>query len=223
MTKEMKISLPFYKIAYSIFFVAILSVIRGVTFTYEIGIASEAPMAALAAVFCADTYVQEINSKRSEVERLYPMKNRMASMAKRLMIQEVYLFVLAAAGYGMFYMIQRPRPFDGIVPGTEAEFSLFLMYGAAIAVTLVFWGALSHTLSILFRNMWAGTGLCLILWLVTNSTAGEQILGKWNIFSYTFRNVEDNGDLSWLCGKMTCIVFILVMGAALPEIVKKRG
>ena len=37
MKKEMKIVLPFYKIAYAVSFVVILSLIRGVVFTNEIG------------------------------------------------------------------------------------------------------------------------------------------------------------------------------------------
>ena len=62
---ERKISLPAYKLAYAFCFVVILSLIRGITFSYEIGVAMEAPMAILAMVFCADTYTQEITSKRS--------------------------------------------------------------------------------------------------------------------------------------------------------------
>lgn len=74
MKKEMKIVLPFYKIAYAVSFVVILSVIRAVVFTYEIGLSIEPPFAILTAVFCADTYVQEITSNRSEVQRLYQNK-----------------------------------------------------------------------------------------------------------------------------------------------------
>lgn len=76
MNREMKIMLPFYKVAYAVSFVVILSLIRGVTYTHEVGLAIEAPFAILTAVFCADTYVQEIRSKRFEVHRLYPLKNR---------------------------------------------------------------------------------------------------------------------------------------------------
>ena len=53
MKKEMKIVLPFYKIAYAVSFVVILSVIRAVVFTYEIGLSIEPPFAILTAVFCA--------------------------------------------------------------------------------------------------------------------------------------------------------------------------
>ena len=45
MKKELKIVLPFYKVAYAISFVVILSLIRGVTYTHEVGIAIEAPFA----------------------------------------------------------------------------------------------------------------------------------------------------------------------------------
>ena len=51
MKKEMKIVLPFYKIAYAVSFVVILSVIRAVVFTYEIGLSIEPPFAILTAVF----------------------------------------------------------------------------------------------------------------------------------------------------------------------------
>lgn len=223
MGKEIKLSLPFYKIAYSVFFVLILSIIRGVSFTNEIGIALEAPMAILAAVFCADTYTKEIVSKRSEVERLYPMKKRMASIFKRMVVQEIYLLFLAAGGYGMFYIIQKPFPFYEAQSGTEDELCMFLMYVAAIVATLIFWGILSHTLSCLFRNMWAGIGCCLILWITTNSTFGDSLLGKWNLFSYSFRDIGNSGDLSWICGKAVCVILSIIMAALLPLIIKKRG
>ena len=78
--REMKISLTFQKQAYAVFFVIILSLVRGITYSDEIGIALEAPMAILALTFCADTYTQEIVSKRSEIWRLCPMKKRMHSI-----------------------------------------------------------------------------------------------------------------------------------------------
>ncbi|MFR0666541.1 MAG: hypothetical protein ACLSIF_07475 [Faecalimonas umbilicata] len=55
MKKELKIVLPFYKIAYASSFVVILSLIRGVIFTNEIGLSIEPPFAILTATFCADT------------------------------------------------------------------------------------------------------------------------------------------------------------------------
>lgn len=219
MGKEIKITLPFYKLGYAISFVVILSLIRGITYTYEIGIAMEAPIAILAAVFCADTYAQEIVSKRSELQRLYLLKKRVCSVLQRLFLQAVFLQLLAVIGYGLFLVFQKPSA----PPAAESEAEQFLVYLAAIAVTILFWGMLSNTLSAFFRSMWAGSGGCLLLWLVVNSTWGDWYLGAWNLFSYSFRKIENSGDFSWICGKALCLVCCVVMLAVLPEILKKRG
>ena len=104
MASEIKISLPLYKVFYAVFFVVVLSIIRGVTYINEIGIALEPPMAMLAAVFCADTYTQEITSNRSEIQRLYPMVKRVRSILERLAVQGIFLLLLAAVGYGLFFV-----------------------------------------------------------------------------------------------------------------------
>lgn len=221
--QEMKIALPVQKQAYAIFFVVILSLVRGVTYSDEIGIALEAPMAVLALTFCADTYTQEITSRRSEIWRLCPMKKKMHFIYRRIVIQELFLLFVAAAGYGMFFLFQNPRTNETGAGVPESEISRFLVYAAAIIVTLVFWGLLSNLLSCLFRNMWAGIGGCLMLWLITNSSIGDRYFGAWNLFSYAFRELEDNSDLSWLQGKLVCICIGIIAAAVLPEIIEKRG
>lgn len=223
MLPERKISLPVYKLAYAFCFVIILCLIRGISLTYEIGIAMEAPMAVLAMVFCADTYTQEITSKRSEVHRLYPLKKRLCSIAMRMVVQEIVLFVFSAAGYGMFFLFQNPRSLYQSGQSSESELHMFLVFLAAMAVTLWFWGMLSNILSCLFRNMWAGIGCCLVLWLITNSLFGERILGSWNLFSYTFRNIADSRDFRWLYGKALCLTFCVLMALLMPKVIKKRG
>lgn len=223
MQKEIKIILPPYKIAYALFFVVLLSLIRGISVSTEIGIALEPAMAILAAAFCADTYVQEVGSRRSEVWRLYPIKKRIRSVGMRMLIQELFLLLSAAAGYGLFFLFQKPLLFSVIQPDTGSELLLFGQFFAAVTVTLVFWGVLSNTLACLFRSPWFGIGGCLILWLLTNSALGARYLGSWNVFSYTFRNVDDPGDLSWLMGKCICMIFCIAAAAALPTLLKKRG
>lgn len=223
MRHEVKISLPFYKVSYAAFFIMLLSLVRGVTYSYEIGIAVEAPMAVLAACVLADTYTKEITSGRSEIWRLYPVKKRMVSIYRRIVIQELFLLLASAIGYGLFFVFQEPRTIDMIPdhPGNETE--QFLVYLAAVAATLCFWGLLSNFLSCLFRSMWIGIGSCLILWVITNSSVGDRYFGVWNLFSYTFRDVENIGDLRWIRGKIVCICISIVMTVILPEIIKKRG
>lgn len=216
----MKISLPFQKQAYAIIFVVILSLVRGVTYSDEIGIALEAPMAILTLTFCADAYTQEITGRRSEIWRLCPMKKRIHSIYRRIVIQEFYLLAVAVLSYGLFFLFQNPRTGQG---GPGNEICQFLVYIAAIAVTLGFWGLMSNLLSCLLRNMWAGIGGCLVLWLATNSSAGNRYLGAWNLFSYTFRSLENSRDFSWIYGKIVCICIGIMAVAALPEIIEKRG
>lgn len=219
MKKEMKIVLPLYKMVYAFAFVVILSLIRGVVFTNEIGLSIEGPFAILTAVFCADTYVQEITSKRSEVHRLYRIKKRIHSIMQRIMIQEVFLLLFAVLGYVLFFVFQKPVTH----PVTESEILQFIAYFGAMVVTIFFWGILANTLSMVFRNMWMGIGSCLLIWVATNSTGGDKLFGAWNLFSYAFRDIENSADVTWLYGKGLCICIGLVLLATLPKIVRKRG
>ncbi len=222
MLTERKISLPAYKLAYALCFVVILSLLRGISFSYEIGVAMEAPMAVLAMVFCGNTYTQEITSKRSEVHRLYPMKKRLYSITMRMVVQELVLLVLSAAGYGMFYLFQNPQSLYKAGQSTESELQMFLTFLAAMVVTLWFWGIMSNLLSCLFRNMWVGIGCGFVPWLVTNSTSGDKMLGDWNLFSYTFRNITDSRNFKWVYGKALCLLICVLMTLLMPKIIKKR-
>lgn len=223
MKREMKISLTFQKQAFAVFFVIILSLVRGVTYSDEIGIALEAPMAILAFTFCADTYTQEIAGKRSEIWRLCPMKKRINSIYRRVVIQEMFLLAVAVIGYGLFFLFQNPNINGMEQSGLEREICQFFVYFAAVAVSLGFWALLSNLISCLFRNMWVGIGSCMVLWLITNSSIGDRIFGAWNLFSYSFRKLEDSSDFSWIYGKVVCISIGIMAVAVLPEIIKKRG
>ena len=223
MIHEMKISLTVQKQAYAIFFALILSLVRGVTYSNEIGIALEGPMAILAFTFCADTYVQEIVSKRSEVWHLCPMKKRIHFIYRRIVMQEMFLLAIAAASYGLFVLFQHPIINRMGEKEFKSEMCQFFVYLAAIAVTLVFWGLLSNLISCLFQNMWAGIGSCMALWIITDSSIGDRAFGAWNLFSYTFRKLENSSDFSWIYGKIVCICIGIMAVAVLPKVIKKRG
>lgn len=220
--KELKLTLPLYKIAYAISFIVILCLVRGVSISYEVGIATEPMLAMLAAAFCSDTYTQEIASGRSEVLRLFPLKKRTCFVLKRMILQGLFLLMLGAAGYGLFFLFQKPLLFSVMQPGAIGEAVQFFLFLIAAAVTIAFWGTLSNTLACLFRNPWAGIGASLVLWLLTNSASANRLLGSWNLFSYSFRKISGGNDLSWLYGKAVCIVLCLAMTAALPRLLKKR-
>lgn len=223
MMREMKISLTFQKQAYAVFFALVLSLVRGVAYSNEIGIALEAPMAILAFTFCADTYTQEIVSRRSEIWRLCPGKKRIYFIYRRIVIQAIFLLTVAVVSYGLFFLFQDPITYGIRQNGSESEICQFFVYLAAVAVTIGFWGILSNLISCLFRNMWVGIGGCMVPWLITNSIFGDRIFGAWNLFSYSFRNLEDSSDFSWIYGKVVCICIGIAALAALPEIIRRRG
>lgn len=219
--KDIKICLPAYKIAYSLLAVVILSMVRGVVYVSEIGIAAEPPLALLAAVFCADTYTLEIQGKRNEIFRLCAPKRLTATVYRRLSIQMGYLWVLALAVYGCFYWQRPVVNFGGGAGSVQA--ALFGLYIPAILGTVFFWGILSNMLAMLFRNTWVGIGLSFILWIQLNSMWGDKVLGKWNVFSYTFRNIADTGDFNWICGKVLSVLLAAGMALCIPWLLRKRG
>ncbi len=223
MMKEVKISLPFYKTASALLFIVILSLIRGVSVSYEIGAAMEPAMAILTTAFCADTYVQEITGRRSEVWRLYPMKDKLCAIGARLLLQQGFLLLLAAAGYYLFFLFQRPRLFSLMQPEAGSEIRQFMIFLGAMAVTIAFWSVLSNTIACIFRSLWFGIGGSLLLWLMANSSFAKKLLGPRNVFSYAYRNIADAGGFGWLAGKGICIALCAVMLLLLPTLLKKRG
>lgn len=133
MKKEVKICMPYYKIAYSIAFVVILSAIQPVVYANEIGQAVERAVSLLAVVFCADTYLVEVQSKRSEVFCLYNLKKQAGVVYKRLFVQVAYLIGISLLAYGLFYW-QKPVNLTEELDGG----ALFGIYCIAIPGTVLF-------------------------------------------------------------------------------------
>lgn len=111
MKQDLKISLPSYKIGYSLAFAVILSCVHSVVYVNEIGPAIDEKMAVLAMVFCADTYLIEKQSRRRDVFRLYPIKNQYHAVFRRIAAQIGYLTAISILDYGMFYW-QKPMILD---------------------------------------------------------------------------------------------------------------
>ena len=79
MKKEWKICIAPYKLAYSILFLLLFALVRGVTLTSEIGPALMPGVAVLASVFCAETSVMDRNGQRWEIICLKPKKNTVSA------------------------------------------------------------------------------------------------------------------------------------------------
>ena len=122
MKQDLKISLPVYKIGYSLAFIVILSCVHSVVYVNEIGPAIDGKMAVLTLVFCADTYLIERQSRRREVFRLYLIKNQYYAVLRRITVQIGYLTVISILAYGMFYW-QKPAVLDEKRSGVWNPFS----------------------------------------------------------------------------------------------------
>ena len=61
-----------------------------------------------------------------------------------------------------------------------------------------------------------------IIWLLLNSTFGDDLFGRYNVFSYVFRSYEQGGT-DWIPGKVLGFVLaILMMFVLLPQTMKRR-
>lgn len=208
---EAKICLPVYKILYSLCFIFLLSIVRGVSEVFEIGISLDVYMAILAAVFCADALQSEYSGKRWEIFGLCPRTIRRRTLLSRIAVQCLYLWLLSVLGYACFFL-QRPGNIGG-----PSEALLFCEFLGAVLISILFWGMTAFTLSNLSGSSWAGIGASVILWLFAYSNTGKQVLGNLNVFAFVFRNIQNPADMDWLWGKGLALTLTLLMAFIQPQ------
>ena len=217
MKKEVKICMPYYKIAYSIAFVVILSAIQPVVYANEIGGAVERAVSLLAVVFCADTYLVEVQSKRSEVFCLYNLKKQAGVVYKRLFVQVAYLIGISC--WHMDSLLAETGESDRRIRWRCLVWNLLYCDSR----NCLFWSVLSVTVSNLVRNRWIGMGVVLLFWFFSISGKATQFLKNWGPFSYGTCDFGKLTEWRWLGGKVLCVVFAGMMLAFVPKILKKRG
>ena len=216
MKNEIKIMLPIYKIIYPILFVCFLAIFRGIADTKEIGVTLDPMLAALSVVFMADTYLVEKREQRWEIFALYALDKKKIMMYKRIFVQFLYLLLLAAIGYFLF-LIQKPS-----ASIWENEIKMYSEYLLAASISIFLWGTMAIIVSNLFQNIWCGIGISFIIWLLLNSTFGDDLFGRYNVFSYVFRSYEQRGT-DWIPGKVIGFVLaIFMMFVFLPQTMKRR-
>ena len=91
MKTELKNCLSLYKIFYSCAFILILCVIHPIIYYEEIGSAIQSPIAFLTIIFCSDTYLMEVKSKRADVFHLYDQKKQLKVISQRVGVQILYI------------------------------------------------------------------------------------------------------------------------------------
>lgn len=214
--KNIKICLPAYKIIYSILFLIILALVRGISSVFEIGITMDPYVAILAVVFCADTYEIEYREKRWEIVQLRPLKSQIKMIYQRLFIQICYLSILSCIGYGFFYW-QKPRNYVDV-----SSITLYGMFLVAVIVSIIYWSIFSMVLVTISNKLWLGIGISIVMWLILYSKMGETMLGDFNVFSFVFRDTENGGGWHWIVGKICALTIAIILLIAMPYIMRKE-
>lgn len=183
-----------------------MSFLFGVRSYSYIGKTLDTYMAILAAVFCADTYEQEVESNRWEVLHLVKRKKKFHTINQRLAIQFTYLSILFASCLFIYYIKDPSMLIDGNVIRLSIE-AIF-----ACSTSIIFFGTLTYTLINVLQNQWAGIGCVLVLWVISITTIGMKIPKYINIFWYVFKDIKQVDDsYQWVVGKMVALLISMVL------------
>ena len=165
MRYELKITLPIYKIVYSIAFMVIIVLVSPINSFSGIITAVEPNVALLAGVFMADNYYKEYVGERVAVFYRYPIRKKYISMLVRTLLSWLYLLILVAVFYWGFVWWYRPSNFSQI--------PIWKMYAdtlAACAASMFFAGVFSFTITNVIQKIGIGIGVTFFLWLFLTST-----------------------------------------------------
>ena len=203
MKTELKNCLSLYKIFYSCAFILILCAIHPIIYYEEIGSAIQSPIAFLTIIFCSDTYLMEVKSKRADVFHLYDQKKQLKVISQRVGVQILYLLILSCVGYVLFFWQK---------PGSVNE-----------GGTIWLWSICTVILCTLLRNMWAGIGCLFGIVIGLISKAGSSFFGNLGLFSFSFCEPTQLMSESWIYGTLVSFITGLFLFAVLPMALKKRG
>lgn len=178
---NLKISLPLYKILYSIAFMLLFALIRPTTTISEILIAIEPNICLVAIIFISDIFYCEIRENRIDVFYMFPEQHKYKTIMQRFLIDIMYLMLLVVVFFWVCVAFQSLNNKHMLIDG------ILLIYGYTILscfMTMLFFAALSCTLVNYFQNLWIGIGISASVWLIFSTTAKEYLPVLFNIFLY---------------------------------------
>ena len=191
MRYELKITLPIYKIVYSIAFMVIIVLVSPINSFSGIITAVEPNVALLAGVFMADNYYKEYVGERVAVFYRYPIRKKYISMLVRTLLSWLYLLILVAVFYWGFVWWYRPSNFSQI--------------------TIFFAGVFSFTITNVIQKIGIGIGVTFFLWLFLTSTMANVLPQPVQMF----RIIGSTSQLGVLEPDYRSRVFYILIGAVL--------
>ena len=118
-----KISLPLYKLLYSMVFMFVMALIRPTVTPVEILTVIEPNLCFLAIVFVADIYYCEFRENRINVFYLFPDRLKYKAVVQRFLIDFVYLILLDLIFYWIYILLQ-----NNYIHLLQILLSLFYIY-----------------------------------------------------------------------------------------------
>ena len=206
MRYELKITLPIYKILYSLAFMVIIVLVSPINSFSGINTAVEPNVALLASVFMADNYYKEYVGERVAVFYRYPIRKKYISMLVRTLLSWLYLLILVAVFYWGFVWWYQPSNFSQI--------PIWKMYAdtlAACAASMFFAGVFSFTVTNAIQKIGIGIGVTFFLWLFLTSTMANVLPQPVQLF----RIIGSTSQLGVLEPDYRSRVFYILMGAVL--------
>ena len=186
MRYELKITLPIYKILYSLAFMVIIVLVSPINSFSGIITAVEPNVALLASVFMADNYYKEYVGERVAVFYRYPIRKKYISMLVRTLLSWLYLLILVAVFYWGFVWWYQPSNFSQI--------PIWKMYAdtlAACAASMFFMGTFCFTATNLMRNIGLAIGLLFFFCLLLTSTIIRVLPEILQLFKLSGEVVQD--------------------------------
>lgn len=168
MKYDLKISLPLHKVLYAFVFMVIIVIVRQISSRSEIIAAMEPNIALLSAIFMADNYYKEFINEGIQVFYRYPAKFKYLSLIRRSFFSWCYLMLLSIITYWGFIYVYHPINYIPL-----SEISMFVDTLIACAVSSLFMGMLSFTITNFTQNLGIGIGITILAWGCLNSSISE--------------------------------------------------
>ena len=200
-----KISLPLYKLLYSMVFMFVMALIRPTVTPIEILTVIEPNLCFLAIVFVADIYYCEFRENRINVFYLFPDRLKYKAVVQRFLIDFVYLVLLDLIFYWIYILFQNSNLFTK---------EIISIYGYSILMcfmTVLFFASLSVTMVNFFQNMWFGLVISLAVWFVFNTKVKEYLPTVLNIFAYKITPEINGGITPYFFNRALYMVVGIVM------------
>lgn len=186
---NIKVSLPWYISIPAIMFSLVFPFVFGCDTYDDVGIILDKGFSFLAVLVFSNIYYIEFQQKTAEVYHLVSNKNRRIDICRRIIIRLFFLIAMVVICFEG-YVLQGLHIYAGDVKEVLIAQAYF-----AIISGIIFFGGISFMLVNLLKNLGAGIGVTILIWLMLSSSIGLKLPASLNVFAY-------GATSDWIIGKI---------------------